>query len=212
MEDGMILKELVVGMFGSNCFIVGSESDKKGIIIDPGADASAIMNAVREAGLSIELIVATHNHVDHVGALRQVKEATGAPYAVHEADTESLMPDVFGRMLGVMMSRSLKAPPKPDRLLRDGDVIEVGDLKFSVLHTPGHTPGGISLRGDGLVFSGDTLFNCGIGRTDLSGGNYATLIHSIVTKLMVLPDETVVYPGHGPKTTIGTERRMNPFL
>jgi hydroxyacylglutathione hydrolase len=212
MEDGMILKELVVGMFGSNCFIVGSESDKKGIIIDPGADASAIMNAVREAGLSIELIVATHNHVDHVGALRQVKEATGAPYAVHEADAESLMPDVFGRMLGVMMSRSLKAPPKPDKLLRDGDVIEVGDLKFSVLHTPGHTPGGISLRGDGLVFSGDTLFNFGIGRTDLSGGDYATLMNSIVTKLMVLPDETVVYPGHGPKTTIGTERRMNPFL
>ena len=208
----MILKELVVGMFGSNCFIVGSESDKKGIIIDPGADASAIMNAVREAGLSIELIVATHNHVDHVGALRQVKEATGAPYAVHEADTESLMPDVFGRMLGVMMSRSLKAPPKPDRLLRDGDVIEVGDLKFSVLHTPGHTPGGISLRGDGLVFSGDTLFNFGIGRTDLSGGDYATLMNSIVTKLMGLPDETVVYPGHGPKTTIGAERRMNAFL
>ena len=208
----MILKELVVGMFASNCFIVGSDSDKKGIIIDPGADASAIMNTVRDAGLSIELIVATHNHVDHVGALRQVKEATGAPYAVHEADAESLMPDVFGRMLGVMMSRSLKAPPKPDRLLRDGDVIEVGDLKLSVLHTPGHTPGGISLRGDGLVFSGDTLFNFGIGRTDLSGGDYATLIDSIVTKLMVLPDETVVYPGHGPKTTIGTERRMNPFL
>jgi len=208
----MILKELVVGMFASNCFIVGSESDKKGIIIDPGADASAIVNAVREAGLSIELIVATHNHVDHVGALRQVKEATGAPYAVHEADAESLMPDVFGRMLGVMMSRSLKAPPKPDRLLQDGDVIEVGDLKFSVLHTPGHTPGGISLRGDGLVFSGDTLFNFGIGRTDLSGGDYATLMNSIVTKLMGLPDETVVYPGHGPKTTIGAERRMNPFL
>jgi len=208
----MILKELVVGMFASNCFIVGSESDKKGIIIDPGADASAILDAVGQAGLSIELIVATHNHVDHVGALRQVKEGTGAPYAVHEADAESLMPDVFGRMLGVMMSRSLKAPPKPDRLLRDGDVIEVGDLKLSVLHTPGHTPGGISLRGDGLVFSGDTLFNFGIGRTDLSGGDYATLINSIATKLMVLPDETVVYPGHGPKSTIGAERRMNPFL
>ena len=208
----MILKELVVGMFGSNCFIVGSESGKKGIVIDPGADAGAIVNAVNDTGLSIELIVATHNHVDHVGALRQVKEATGAPYAVHEADAESVMPEMFGRMLGVMMSRSLKAPPKPDRLLRDGDVIAVGDLEFSVLHTPGHTPGGISLRGDGIVFSGDTLFNFGIGRTDLSGGDYATLMDSIVTKLMVLPDETVVYPGHGPRTTIGAERRMNPFL
>ena len=208
----MILRELVVGMFGSNCFVVGSESDKKGIIIDPGADAGAIVSAARDAGLTIELIVATHSHMDHVGALRQVKEATGAPYAVHEADAESLMPDVFGRMLGVMVSRSLKAPPKPDRLLRDGDVIEIADLKLSVLHTPGHTPGGISLHGDGFVFSGDTLFNFGIGRTDLSGGDYGTLINSIVTKLMVLPDETVVYPGHGPRTTIGAERRMNPFL
>ena len=103
-------------------------------------------------------------------------------------------------------------PPEPDRLLHGGDVIEVGDLKFTVLHTPGHTPGGISLLGHGVVFSGDTLFNFGIGRTDIPGGSYAKLMDSIITKLMVLPDPTVVYPGHGPKTTIGTERIGNPFL
>lgn len=208
----MILRELVVGMFASNCFIVGSEATREGMIIDPGADGAAILKAAGDLGLSIVLIVATHNHIDHLGALREVKEGTGADYAVHEADVEGMMPGAFGRVVGVVMSGSLKSPPKPDRLLRDGDVIEVGDLKFTVLHTPGHTRGGISLLGDGVVFSGDTLFNFGIGRTDMSGGDYSTLINSIVTKLMVLPDATVVYPGHGPSTTIGTERKANPFL
>ena len=208
----MIIKELVVGPFGSNCFIVGSEATKEGMIIDPGADAKHILDAVSDLGLSIVLIVATHNHIDHVGALRPVKDSTGADYAIHEADLETKMPAVFARMMGPLVGGSLKSPPKPDRLLRDGDVIEVGDLKFTVLHTPGHTPGGISLLGDGVVFSGDTLFNFGIGRTDMPGGNFAILMHSIATKLMVLPDDTIVYPGHGPRTTIGTERRGNPFL
>ncbi len=208
----MILKELVVGPFASNCFIVGSEATKEGMVIDPGANADAILNAVRGLGLSVVLIVVTHNHVDHVGALRQVKESTGAGYAVHEADVEGMTPALFGRMLGVVMSGSLKAPPKPDRLLHDGDVIEIGGLKFTALHTPGHTPGGISLHGEGVVFSGDTLFNFGIGRTDLSGGDYVTLINSIMTRLMALPDDTVVYPGHGSSTTIGAERNRNPFL
>jgi glyoxylase-like metal-dependent hydrolase (beta-lactamase superfamily II) len=208
----MILKELVVGPFGSNCFIVGSEATREGMVIDPGANGDSIVNAARGLGLSIVLIVATHNHIDHVGALRQVKEATGADYAVHELDVEGMSPDVFGRMLGVVLGGSFKSPPQPDRLLREDDVIEIGDLKFTVLHTPGHTSGGISLLGDGIVFSGDTLFNYGIGRTDLSGGDYATLINSIMTKLMVLPDDTVVYPGHGASTTIGAERIRNPFL
>ena len=208
----MILKELVVGMFGSNCFIVGSEATREGMIIDPGADANTILKAVDDLGLSIVLIVATHNHMDHIGALGKVKEATGADYAVHELDTEGMKPEVFGRMVGVVMGGSFKATPRPDRLLHEDDVIEVGDLKFIVLHTPGHTPGGISLLGDGIVFSGDTLFNFGIGRTDMRGGDFGTLMHSIVNKLMVLPDDTVVYPGHGPSTTIGDERRMNPFL
>lgn len=212
MEGEMILKELVVGPFASNCFIVGSEATKEGMVIDPGANADAILNAVRGLGLSVVLIVVTHNHVDHVGALRQVKESTGAGYAVHEADVEGMTPALFGRMLGVVMSGSLKAPPKPDRLLHDGDVIEIGGLKFTALHTPGHTPGGISLHGEGVVFSGDTLFNFGIGRTDLSGGDYVTLINSIMTRLMALPDDTVVYPGHGSSTTIGAERNRNPFL
>ena len=208
----MIVKTLVVGPFASNCFVVGSESTRKGMIIDPGADPQDILKTVSDLDLSIVTIVATHNHIDHVGALRSVKNATKAEYAVHEADAREAMPIVFGRMLGLMMGSSLRAPPKPDRLLEGGDVIEIGDLKFKVLHTPGHSPGGISLLSDGVVFSGDTLFNLGIGRTDLAGGDYAKLMESIITKLMVLPDSTIVYPGHGPETTIGTERKWNPFL
>jgi glyoxylase-like metal-dependent hydrolase (beta-lactamase superfamily II) len=208
----MIVKALVVGPFASNCFIVGSEKTKEGMVIDPGADVKNILNTVRDLGLSVVLIVATHNHIDHVGALRSLKDATGAEYAVHEADSKEAMPAMFNRMMGLMLGSSLRAPPKPDRLLQDGDVIQIGDLRFEVLHTPGHSPGGISLLGNGVVFSGDTLFNLGIGRTDLAGGDYARLIESIVAKLMVLPDSTIVYPGHGPETTIGTERKWNPFL
>jgi hydroxyacylglutathione hydrolase len=208
----MIVKALVVGPFASNCFIIGSEKTKEGMIIDPGADAKNILNAVRDLDLSIVLIVATHNHIDHLGALRPVKDGTGAKYAVHEADSKEAMPAMFGRMMGLMLGSSLRAPPKPDRLLKDGDIIEIGDLKFNVLYTPGHTPGGISLLGDGVVFSGDTLFNFGIGRTDLDGGDYGKLMDSIMTKLMVLPDSTIVYPGHGPETTIGAEKKWNPFL
>jgi hydroxyacylglutathione hydrolase len=207
----MLIKALVVGPFASNCFIVGSEKTKQGIIIDPGADPKDILKTVRDLGLSIEMIVATHNHIDHIGALRPVKDETGAAFAVHEADAKGALPAIAGRVMGLMMG-SLKSPPQPDRLLKDGDPIEVGELKFKVLHTPGHTPGGISLLSDGVVFSGDTLFNCGIGRTDMSGGDYGKLMESIVTKLMVLPDETIVYPGHGPETTIGAEKKWNPFL
>lgn len=208
----MILKELVVGPIASNCFIVGSEATKEAMIIDPGADGDDILSAASGLGLSIVLIVATHNHPDHLGALREVKESTGADYAIHEADQESSIPSVFERMAGALMGGSLKGVPKPDRVLRDGDVIKIGDLEFAVLHTPGHSHGGISLSGDGVVFSGDTLFNLGIGRTDIPGGDYATLMDSIITRLMVLPDDTIVYPGHGSSTTIGTERKRNPFL
>ncbi|TET37900.1 MAG: MBL fold metallo-hydrolase [Dehalococcoidia bacterium] len=208
----MILKALELGPFAANCYIVGSEKTKEGMIIDPGTEAETIMESVRQLGLTIKLIVATHSHPDHIMALRQVKEATGAPFAMHEAEANGGIMQAMSGMLGMVMTGSLGPPPKPERLLKDGDIIEVGELRFAVLHTPGHSPGGISLYGHGVVFSGDTLFNFGIGRTDFPGCSHKKLMDSIHNKLMALPDETVVLPGHGPQTTIATERKYNPFL
>jgi len=207
----MILKLFTVGPFASNCYIVGSESSKRGIIIDPGAEAKPILKTVNDLGLTISLIVVTHMHFDHVGALTPVKEGTGAKFALHEAETAAGL-GVFSRMLSSMTGGSFSQLPKPDRLLKEGDTIDIDGLHFIVLHTPGHSPGGISLYGNGVLFSGDTLFNYGIGRTDFPGCSYDQLMDSIQNKLMTLPDETIVYPGHGPSTTIGEERRSNPFL
>ena len=204
----MILKRLVVGPFASNCYIVGSESNKEGMIIDPGDEAEMILEKVKDLGLDIRSIVLTHGHIDHIGALKEVKEATGAEVAIHSDDARALQEKSVSTLLGL----SYPTPPPPDRLLRDGDSMDIGDLHFLVQHTPGHSPGCICLLGEGIIFSGDTLFNFGIGRYDLPGGNYSQLVNSIHTRLMKLPDNTAVYPGHGLDTTIGTERSGNPFL
>ena len=204
----MIVKKLVVGPFASNCYIIGSESNKEGVIIDPGAEAEEILKNVKDLGLNIKFIVLTHGHIDHIGALKEVKETTGAEVAIHTDEAKSL----HERSLATVFGLSYPPPPPPDRLLKGGDSIDIGDLHLLVVHTPGHSRGGICLVGEGVVFSGDTLFNFGIGRYDLPGGNGSQLMDSIHTKLMILPDNTIVCPGHGPDTTIGTERRGNPFL
>jgi len=204
----VIVEKLVVGPFASNCYIVGSQSNKEGMIIDPGDEAKQILKRVKDLELDIKFIVLTHGHIDHTGALKEVREVTGAKVAIHADDAKSLKVQSLSRIFGL----SYPTPPPPDRLLKDGDSLDVGDMHFEVLHTPGHTSGGICLLGEGVVFSGDTLFNYGIGRTDLPGGSSSQLMNSIQTKLMTLPDNTVVYPGHGPDTTIGAERVGNPFL
>lgn len=204
----MIIKRLVAGAFESNCYIVGSEATKEGLIIDAGADARQIMREVKKSGLTIKLIVITHAHIDHIGVLKEIKQSTGAPVAIHSADAPRLQHPREEKPLGF----PFQVPPPADRLLAGGDSIDVGDIHLLVLHTPGHSPGSICLLGSGVVFTGDTLFNYGIGRSDFPGGSYSQLLTSIHTKLMILPDATVAYPGHGPETTIGAERRGNPFL
>jgi glyoxylase-like metal-dependent hydrolase (beta-lactamase superfamily II) len=208
----MIVKGIEVGRFLSNCYIVGSEKTKKGMIIDPGGEAGFILKTVEELGLSIILIVATHTHIDHIAALAQVKEATKADYAAHEAAGTKRRTPAFNRLLSPLLGGSFRSLPKPDRLLQEGDIVEVSELRFRILHTPGHSPEGICLQGHGVVFCGDTLFNFSIGRTDFPGGSYGQLMDSIRSKLMTLPDETRVFPGHGPETTIGFEWQGNPFL
>ncbi len=205
----MIIERLELGPFASNCYIVGAEPNKEGIIIDPGAEANKILKRVKDLGLEVKSIVLTHAHIDHIGALKEVKEATKAEVVIHTDDARALQ---ARGPLNSVFGFSFQVPPPPDRLLKGGDSIDIGDLHFLVLHTPGHTRGGICLLGEGVVFSGDTLFNFGIGRFDMPGGNGSQLMNSIHTKLMVLPDSTVVYPGHGPETTIGNERQWNPFL
>ena len=205
----MKILQMEVGSLGTNCYIAYCENTKKAVVIDPGGDASRIMAAINREGLTVEAIINTHGHADHVMANIKVKEATGAPLWIHSADADML--GSGSRNLSAYLGGSVSCGT-PDRLLAEGDVLSVGDFTLKVLHTPGHTPGGISLLADKEVFVGDTLFAESIGRTDFPGGSYSQLIQSIKTKLMTLDDDVKAYPGHGPATTIGWERRQNPFI
>ena len=208
----MLLATVVVTEFMTNCFILGDEQTHQAIVIDPGGDADKILSQIDTMGLKVMAIVNTHAHVDHIGAIRKIKEVTGAQIMMHEAELPLLQAaSRMGRLFGIRIEQ----PPDPDRFLSEGEVISLGDgISLSVLDTPGHSPGGISLvtSDKKLCFAGDTLFAGSIGRTDLPGGDYHTLIASIKTKLLPLGDDMKVLPGHGPATTLGAERRYNPFL
>ena len=199
---------LTVGDLATNCYVVGCEDTLEAIVIDPGGDADRILAQVRALNLRVTRIVDTHGHFDHTLANGAVKAATGAPVAIHQADADMLTNPLksFAFWAG-----SLKPGAPADSLLKDGDVVQFGHQELKVLHTPGHSPGSISLACPGLVFTGDALFQGSIGRTDFPGGSYDVLLRSIRTRLLTLPDETVAYTGHGPATTIGEERRSNPY-
>jgi glyoxylase-like metal-dependent hydrolase (beta-lactamase superfamily II) len=205
----MILIRLVVGPLQVNCFILADDKTREAVIIDPGDDGADILKIIKEKGLKVRYIVNTHAHFDHVGANTAIKEATGAELLLHEADAPVLATVSHqSRSFGMNPVSS----PAADRLLKHGDIIAAGEISLKVLHTPGHTPGGISLLEQGMVFTGDALFAGSIGRTDFPGGDLMTLLRSIKTRLMTLPDDTKVFSGHGPESTIGEERRENPFL
>jgi glyoxylase-like metal-dependent hydrolase (beta-lactamase superfamily II) len=205
----MIIKKLTVGPIMANCFIVGCNETREAAVVDPGDEANRILLALAEAKLIVKQIINTHGHFDHVGANKRMKAATGAPILIHALDAPMLS----------MLSRSAAAwgmsaedSPSPDRFLEEGDIVGVGSIRFQVIHTPGHTPGGVSLLADGCLFVGDTLFAGSVGRTDFPGGNFETLKSSIQEKLFALGDEVKVFTGHGAETTIGEEKRHNPFV
>ena len=206
----MIFERVTAGIYATNCYIIGCENTGDGVIIDPGGDSEQIMRAAAENGLNIKYIILTHGHFDHTGALKDVKEQTKAPVAIHPKDAYMLQNP--HQSMAAQAGQGGGAE-NADIMLEDGDILDVGDLAMEIMHTPGHTAGGISIKiGDDLLISGDTLFAGSVGRTDLPGGDYDTLIRSIKTKLMVLDENTKVYPGHGGATTIGKEKKTNPFL
>ena len=206
----MIIRSLLVGLIQTNCYLIGDETTGEGAVIDPGGDPDIILSAIDEEALTIQYILNTHAHFDHMAANEQLLTATGALLALHPSDVALLDTGGGGRWFGILSISS----PHPDKELSDNQELSIGRLRIKVLHTPGHSPGHIAfhLPGERLLFSGDALFQNGIGRSDLPGGNHTILMRSIRHKLMTLPDETVVYPGHGPGPTIGAERVNNPFL
>lgn len=205
----MILQTLLVGPLGVNCYILGDEKTHEAIVIDPGGNSRDILNALQRTRLRAAAIVNTHAHFDHIIALNEVRSATHAPFMIHTDETPVL---ATAEQSAAVFGMRVTQPAPAERLLNDGDEVKVGEIVLHVLHTPGHTPGGICLLQDKRVFVGDTLFQGSIGRTDLPGGDYATLMQSIRDKLLPLADDTVVFPGHGQSTTIGEEKQLNPFV
>jgi glyoxylase-like metal-dependent hydrolase (beta-lactamase superfamily II) len=208
----MLIKQMTVGMMGVCCYIVACEKTKQGVIIDPGGNEDEILAACEDLGISVKYIVNTHGHPDHVCGNGRLKTATGAEIVMHADDAEFFnqkQVEQFFSQLG------LPASPPVDKKVNDGDVISFGSESLSVILTPGHTPGGICLYGEPNLFTGDTLFAGGVGRTDFPGGDTKQLLNSIKDKLLKLPPDTIVWPGHGyggERSTIAEEQKSNPFL
>lgn len=204
----MKYKLVIVGGLETNCYLVYCPGTKECAVVDPGAEPDKIIPFIAEAELRPVLLINTHGHIDHIGANRDIKDKYHVPLLIHAGDK-----DLLGKMQNLELSLFLGAQDSPpaDRLLADGEEIAIGNGRLRVLHTPGHTPGSICLLGDGFLLSGDTLFFEGVGRTDLPGGSQRQIEASIRNKLMVLPEDTVVLPGHGPLTTIGQERPNNLY-
>ncbi|MGB6339851.1 MAG: MBL fold metallo-hydrolase [Candidatus Aminicenantaceae bacterium] len=205
----MKYESVIVGALETNCYIVYCEETLECAVIDPGAEPEKIFRLIGQKGLKPTILINTHGHVDHIGANRDIKDKFDIPLYLHAADKpmlESVLQSELSFFLGA------KESPPPDKYLEEGDEIKIGYVSLSVIHTPGHSPGSVCLMGDGILFSGDTLFFGGVGRTDLPGGSWSEMESSIREKIFTLPADTVVLPGHGPTTTVDQETKFNPFI
>ena len=205
----MQIETIIVGPLQANCYIVSDNNTKKGVIIDPGHRSKQIVDIIYKKDLEIKYILATHGHFDHIGGVYQVKKEIGGNFLINEKDM-FFVKDAKRKALS--WGIAIDQPPMPDSYLNEGDIIKAGDLKFKVLHTPGHSPGSVSFLIEDKVFVGDVLFFRSIGRTDFQMGSFEELSNSIKNKIYILDDETEVLTGHGPSTTIGSEKLLNPFV
>jgi glyoxylase-like metal-dependent hydrolase (beta-lactamase superfamily II) len=205
-----MVRGIVVGLFQENCYIIGSRRSGEAICVDPGDEIDEIRVLAREMRVRITKIACSHAHLDHIMAVRALKEETGAPFLLHRDDLD--LARQLPASVRAVLGRAVPPPPDPDAFLADGDGVEIPGITLRTIHTPGHTRGSICLYGGGMLFSGDTLFHGSIGRTDLPGGSFPQIMDSILTRLLELPDETIVRPGHMDQTTIGAERAGNPFV
>lgn len=207
----MIFETIVVGELGVNCYLLADSKTKEGIVIDPGAEPERILLAVKNSGIKVLTVLNTHGHFDHIGGNRRVAETTGSKLMINKEDEPFLsLASSSAKMYGLKADDS----PVPSSYLAEGDLIRFGSHELRVIHIPGHSPGGscFYLEKDGILISGDSLFDRSIGRTDLPGGSQTLLVGSIRSKLLTLPEDTKVFPGHGPATTIGLEKKHNPYL
>jgi hydroxyacylglutathione hydrolase len=211
-EEAMFVKQMQVGGFAVFAYLVACKKTNEALVIDPAAEGDRILKEAASKGYTIKYIINTHSHVDHIMGNKYMKDVTGAEIVIHETEAPAL-----GRQCGHSLQMFGAEPSPPaDKMVKDGDIITVGEVSLKVIHTPGHSPGSISLYHNGIVFTGDTLFVGAVGRTDLAGGSWEVLLSSVRTRLFTLPDETVVAPGHNygdtPKSTIGKEKVYNPYV
>lgn len=205
----MIIEVLPVGPLQVNCVVLGCSATRKAAVIDPGDDFDSILAVLKKHQLQVEIILNTHGHFDHIGANAALKKQSGAPLYIHPGDINLLQ---LAKTQGALYGLNVNNSPLPDHELSDGETVEFGEQKLKVLHTPGHSPGCVCFYTEGLLISGDTLFAGSVGRTDLPGGNHQQLLASLRAKLVGLPGQTRVIPGHGPDTSMAQELRHNPFL
>ncbi|MFZ2445263.1 MAG: MBL fold metallo-hydrolase [Syntrophobacteraceae bacterium] len=210
----MILEHLTVGVLQTNCYLLGDEKSGQAMLIDPGGEGERLSDRVRDRGLTLTAILNTHAHFDHILAAWTVKARMGGEIYLHPKDQANFLQVIFGLASRFAPEIRPVSPAQIDRKLAEGDELLLGDIRIAVIETPGHSPGHVSfyLKDQGMIFSGDTIFAGSIGRTDFPGGSREQLLASVRTKIFPLPDGTAIFPGHGPRTSVGSEKRNNPFF